>query len=59
MTDSCRVKALKTEAYTQEEAERAAGMGSYKAPKAFNTELPVMDVEEGSSQPGPSTSNQT
>ena len=28
-----RLKALETEAYTQEEAERAAGMGSYKQPK--------------------------
>ncbi|KAL8610846.1 hypothetical protein ACOMHN_056701 [Nucella lapillus] len=28
-----RLKALETEAYTQEEAERAAGMGSYQAPK--------------------------
>ncbi|PVD32861.1 hypothetical protein C0Q70_08308 [Pomacea canaliculata] len=28
-----RMKALETEAYTQEEAERAAGMGSYRAPK--------------------------
>ncbi|XP_076453334.1 zinc finger protein 593-like [Babylonia areolata] len=28
-----RLKALETEAYTQEEAERAAGMGSYKPPK--------------------------
>lgn len=27
------MKALETEAYTQEEAERAAGMGSYRAPK--------------------------
>ena len=27
-----RVKDLKTEAYTSEEAERAAGKGQYKAP---------------------------
>lgn len=29
----CRLKALQTEPYTQEEAERAAGMGSYIAPQ--------------------------
>ncbi|XP_059153438.1 zinc finger protein 593 homolog, partial [Physella acuta] len=28
-----RLKALETEPYTQEEADRAAGMGSYVAPK--------------------------
>ncbi|KAK7497433.1 hypothetical protein BaRGS_00011275 [Batillaria attramentaria] len=28
-----RMKALETEAYTQDEAERAAGMGSYRAPQ--------------------------
>ncbi|CAF0790680.1 unnamed protein product [Brachionus calyciflorus] len=30
-----RMKALETEPYTQEEAKRAAGMGSYVAPKKF------------------------
>lgn len=29
------MKALQTEPYTQEEANRAAGMGSYVAPKKF------------------------
>ena len=33
MSSVHRLKALETEAYTQEEAERAAGMGSYKQPK--------------------------
>lgn len=31
-----RVKELKTEAYTVEEAERAAGKGQYIAPKPVN-----------------------
>lgn len=30
------MKDLKTEAYTLEEAERAAGKGQYRAPKPFN-----------------------
>lgn len=30
------MKALQTEPYTQEEANRAAGMGSYIAPKKFD-----------------------
>lgn len=34
----CRIKALQTEPYTQEEADRAAGMGSYKAPKKVHVE---------------------
>ena len=29
------MKALETEPFTQEEANRAAGMGSYKPPKKF------------------------
>ena len=29
------MKALETEPFTQEEANRAAGMGSYKAPRKF------------------------
>ena len=29
------MKALETEPYTQEEADRAAGMGSYIAPKHY------------------------
>jgi bud site selection protein 20 len=29
------MKALETEPYTQEEADRAAGMGSFIAPKKF------------------------
>ena len=29
------MKALETESFTQEEADRAAGMGSYVAPKKF------------------------
>ncbi|KAI8501534.1 hypothetical protein Bbelb_208050 [Branchiostoma belcheri] len=44
-----RLKELKTEPYTQEEAERAAGMGSYRPPKTvehvpFVTE--TMDEKE-------------
>ena len=31
-----RMKDLKTEAYTVEEAERAAGKGQYRAPKPVN-----------------------
>ena len=31
-----RAKDLKTEAYTSEEAERAAGKGQYRAPKAVH-----------------------
>jgi hypothetical protein len=34
-----RVKDLKTEAYTLEEAERAAGKGQYRAPKPV--EVPI------------------
>ena len=40
-----RVKALQLEAHSQDDAERAAGMGSYKPAKAFDTSLPEMDVE--------------
>ena len=31
----CRLKALSVQPYSQAEAERAAGMGSYVAPKAL------------------------
>lgn len=31
-----RMKALETEPYSHEEANRAAGMGSYVAPKKFD-----------------------
>jgi len=44
-----RIKALQTEAFTQKDAEMCAGMGSFTAPKTFNTDLPTMDVEETSS----------
>ncbi|KAH9500643.1 hypothetical protein Btru_077182 [Bulinus truncatus] len=37
-----RLKALETEPYTQEEADRAAGMGSYVAPK----KLKVISLEK-------------
>lgn len=33
-----RIKALQKEPYTQEEADRAAGMGSYKEPKKVAVE---------------------
>merc|ERR1712038_234589 len=39
-----RLKALETDAYTQEEADRAAGMGSYVAPKKRKVE--TQSVEE-------------
>lgn len=39
------MKALQLEAHSQDDAERAAGMGSYKPAKAFDTSLPEMDVE--------------
>mgnify|MGYP001804259098 CR=1 FL=1 len=45
-----RVKVLKTEAFSQEEADRAAGMGSYKAPKTFDTDLPEMDTDTPSGE---------
>ena len=44
------MKALKTEAFSQEEADRAAGMGSYKAPKTFDTDLPEMDTDTPSGE---------
>ncbi|PIO10373.1 hypothetical protein AB205_0203450, partial [Aquarana catesbeiana] len=34
----CALKQLKDEPYTQEEAERAAGMGSYKPPKQIHVQ---------------------
>lgn len=62
----CRVKNLQLEAHSQDDAERAAGMGSYKAPKPFNTDLPVMDTEaetttntELESKPGTSSAADT
>jgi len=40
-----RVKSLQVEPYTQAEAERAAGMGSYVAPKKVDVTIqPVEDV---------------
>ena len=46
-----RLHALKTEAYTIEESERAAGMGSYRAPlkRKMETIMPTKIVEEGES----------
>lgn len=47
---SPRLKQLSVEPYTQEEAERAAGMGSYVPPKRLavptevSTEVPEMDT---------------
>lgn len=35
---TCRIKALQKEPYTQEEADRAAGMGSYIKPKRIAVE---------------------
>lgn len=35
---NCRIKALQVEPYTQEEADRAAGMGSYVAPKTVDVQ---------------------
>ncbi|XP_048769203.1 zinc finger protein 593-like [Ostrea edulis] len=42
-----RLKALSVEPYTQEEADRAAGIGSYKAPKkvAVETQSTNMDTD--------------
>ncbi|XP_067946241.1 zinc finger protein 593-like [Watersipora subatra] len=55
-----RLKALKTEVFSQEDAERCAGMGSFKAPKPFNTDIPTMDTDstdEPAGQPTSETSN--
>ncbi|XP_064618008.1 zinc finger protein 593-like [Liolophura sinensis] len=42
-----RIKALQIEPYTQEEAERAAGMGSYMAPKKVKVQTqPSKDATE-------------
>ena len=44
-----RLKNLSTEAYSQEEADRASGMGSYVRPKKFETKtqsIPEKMVEE-------------
>lgn len=41
---SSRLKQLREEPYTQEEAERAAGMGSYIPPKTV--EVKTQSVEE-------------
>lgn len=35
-----RMKALTVEPYTQDEADRAAGLGSYKKPKAVDISIP-------------------
>ncbi|KAM3934881.1 zinc finger protein 593 [Leptodactylus fuscus] len=40
-----RLKQLKDEPYTQEEAERAAGMGSYKAPKQIEVKTQEVPME--------------
>ncbi|CAJ0962240.1 unnamed protein product [Ranitomeya imitator] len=40
-----RLKQLKEEPYTQEEAERAAGMGSYKPPKQVEVQTQEMPME--------------
>lgn len=40
----CRLKELREEPYTQAEAERAAGMGSYVPPK--KVEVQTQQVEE-------------
>ncbi|XP_040280168.1 zinc finger protein 593 [Bufo bufo] len=40
-----RLKQLKDEPYTQEEAERAAGMGSYKAPKQIEVQTQEVTME--------------
>lgn len=40
----CRLKQLREEPFTQEEAERAAGMGSYIPPKTV--EVKTQSVEE-------------
>ncbi|XP_073522730.1 zinc finger protein 593 [Phyllobates terribilis] len=40
-----RLKQLKEEPYTQEEAERAAGMGSYKPPKHIEVQTQEMPME--------------
>ena len=46
----CRLKALRIEPYSQAEAERAAGMGSYIAPKKVDIKTQdvkdVMDLDE-------------
>ena len=46
---SKRLKRLKIEPYTQAEAERAAGMGSYVAPKKVNipTDLISGSMDDG------------
>ena len=41
-----RVKDLKTEAYTLEEAERAAGKGQYRAPQAVHVPLDQKSLYE-------------
>lgn len=47
---SCRLKQLSVEPYSQEEAERAAGMGSYIPPQQLavptevSTDIPEMDT---------------
>ena len=40
----CRLKQLREEPYTQAEAERAAGMGSYVPPKVV--EVKTQPIEE-------------
>lgn len=41
----CRLKALSIEPYTIEEAERAAGMGSYKRPEKVTVETQSASME--------------
>ncbi|CAH2221599.1 zinc finger 593 [Pelobates cultripes] len=40
-----RIKQLKEEPYTQEEAERAAGMGSYVAPQKVEVETQEVEMK--------------
>lgn len=41
----CRLKQLREEPYTQEEAERAAGMGSYIPPKTIEVKTQSMEED--------------
>ncbi|XP_072277798.1 zinc finger protein 593 [Pyxicephalus adspersus] len=40
-----RLKQLREEPYTQEEAERAAGMGSYRPPKQIQVQTQEVEME--------------
>jgi len=41
----CRLKALAVEAYSQAEAERASGMGSYVSPKVVAVKMQDLSSE--------------